>query len=95
MGKYDYSKSSMWNIEHGNGIAPIPEIIKPPSKNIEEEKLYFICRKCEAEYYLLEKYCDYYEGVNQFERGYISKCPYCDIENFVYVRKVIYERSEQ
>ena len=88
MGKYDYSKSSLWNIEHGNGIAPIPEIIKPPSKKKGEEKLYFICRTCGAEYCLSERFCDYYDGVNQFDSEFVCKCPCCNTENRGYIREV-------
>ena len=78
MGEYDYSKSSLWNIEHGNGIALIPEIIKPPSKKIEEEMRYFICRKCGAVYFVSERFCNYYTNGNQFDSEYVCKCLLCN-----------------
>ena len=55
-------------------------ILKKPDP-LKEEKLYFICTSCNAEYAVVKNKCKYNYYGNQYDKGYEYNCPFCNKSN--------------
>ena len=55
-------------------------ILKKPDPP-KEEKLYFICTSCNAEYAVVNDRCKYNYYGNQYDNGYEYNCPFCNKSN--------------
>lgn len=55
-------------------------ILKKPDPP-KEEKLYFICTSCNAEYAVVKDKCKYNYYGNQYDNGYEYHCPFCNKSN--------------